>query len=68
MRDLMDIIFIRNVIIYFKMETQIELIHRLCNYIVPGGYLFLGHSEALTFFDTSMEYMEHTVYRKPMNA
>ncbi|MBN2419220.1 MAG: chemotaxis protein CheR [Deltaproteobacteria bacterium] len=47
LREAMDIIFCRNVIIYFDKKTQDDLIMRLCNYLKPDGYLFMGHSEVL---------------------
>jgi len=41
------IIFCRNVMIYFDQKTISELVHRLYHYTMPGGYLFIGHSESL---------------------
>ena len=46
-REPMDIIFCRNVIIYFDKATQDDLISRLCRYLKLDGYLFMGHSEVL---------------------
>lgn len=43
----MDVIFCRNVLIYFDMETQEKVINRLCSHLVTGGFLFTGHSETL---------------------
>lgn len=64
-REQMDIIFIRNVIIYFKAEVQEHIIRRLCNHILPGGYLFLGGSETLRHLGTNMEFMAPSIFRKP---
>jgi chemotaxis protein methyltransferase CheR len=60
----MDIIFCRNVIIYFDRETQKDLLDRVCRHLKIGGYLFMGHSEVLTGLDLPMESIAPTVYRK----
>lgn len=43
-----DIIFCRNVAIYFNQQTQAQLWQRFAGMLAPGGYLFIGHSERLT--------------------
>ncbi|MFK7882316.1 CheR family methyltransferase [Roseobacter sp.] len=47
MRGKMDVVFCRNVVIYFDQKTQNELWPRFRNILVPNGYLFLGHSERI---------------------
>jgi chemotaxis protein methyltransferase CheR len=42
-----DVIFMRNVLIYFNDETKYHVIDQLCNKLVPGGYLLIGHAENL---------------------
>ncbi len=60
----LDVIFCRNVIIYFDRNTQCALLTRLCRYIRNDGYLFLGHSETVHGFDLPLERMASTIYRK----
>ncbi len=59
-----DIIFCRNVIIYFDRETQYKLLDRFCRCLRTGGYLFLGHSESVHGFDLPLARMAATVFRK----
>ncbi|WP_025031931.1 CheR family methyltransferase [Bradyrhizobium sp. DOA9] len=42
-----DIIFCRNVLIYFERETQRKVVEQLCGHLRPGGYLLVGHSESM---------------------
>jgi chemotaxis protein methyltransferase CheR len=64
MREQIDIIFCRNVIIYFDRPTQEKLLNRLCDHLPPGGYLFMGHSETLSGLDVPLTQVFPTVYRK----
>ncbi|MEA1867513.1 MAG: protein-glutamate O-methyltransferase [Thermodesulfobacteriota bacterium] len=59
-----DVIFCRNVMIYFDKKTQNGLVNRFCDYLKQGGYLFIGHSESLTGLAHRFKYDEPTVYRK----
>jgi len=65
-RPKMDIIFCRNVVIYFDRQTQIKLFEKFYNQLVPGGYLFIGHSESLHGINERFQNVATTVYRKPM--
>jgi chemotaxis protein methyltransferase CheR len=62
--ELLDVIFCRNVIIYFERANQEQLLGRLCNSLRTGGYLFLGHSETVHGFDLPLQRVTSTVYRK----
>jgi len=65
MREPMDVIFCRNVIIYFDKPTQEKLLNRFCRHLAPGGYVFLGHSETLFGLDVPLVQAAPTIYRKP---
>jgi chemotaxis protein methyltransferase CheR len=60
----LDVVFCRNVIIYFDRATQERLISRFCRVLKPEGYLFLGHSESVHGFDLPLRRITSTVYRK----
>ena len=61
----MDIIFCRNVVIYFDRQTQRRLFEKFYDQLVPGGYLFIGHSESLHGINERFQSVATTVYRKP---
>ncbi len=60
----MDIIFCRNVVIYFDKQTQQTLMRKFHQQLKPGGFLFIGHSETLTGLDVDFKPVASTVYRK----
>ncbi len=62
--DSFDIIFCRNVMIYFDKETQDSLVNRFYECLKEKGYLFVGHSESLTGLAHQFKYIEPSVYRK----
>ncbi len=64
LRELMHTIFCRNVMIYFDRATQGQLVAKLCNVLVPGGYLFIGHSESLTGHDVPLHQRAPAVYQR----
>ena len=59
-----DIVFCRNVIIYFDKITQEKVINKLCDKVKPGGYFFLGHSESITGMQVPLEQLKPTVFKK----
>lgn len=62
--DNFDVIFCRNVLIYFDKPTQAIVLTQLCRHLREGGYLFLGHSESATGTGLPLELVTNTVYRK----
>jgi chemotaxis protein methyltransferase CheR len=61
----LDVIFCRNVMIYFDRPTQERLVNTLYRYLKPGGYLFIGHSESLQWAKHPFLSVGSTTYRKP---
>jgi len=59
-----QVIFCRNVMIYFDAETKRQLINRFYDSTAAGGYLIIGHSESITRRDTKYQYILPAVYRK----
>ena len=60
----MDIIFCRNILIYFDKETQQAVLQHLSEHLRIGGFLFLGHSETLAGFHLPLEPVGPTVFRR----
>ena len=60
----MDIVFFRNVAIYFSKAIQEKIITKICSYLKSGGYLFIGHSESLFNMDVPVEQAGAAVYRR----
>ena len=59
-----DAIFCRNVIIYFDKPTQERLFAKFCEYLKPGGFIFIGHSETLSGIDLPLRKVATSVYEK----
>lgn len=64
MRGPFDVIFCRNVVIYFDKDTQRRLFDRFADYLAPRGHLFVGHSESLFKLTDRFELIGKTIYRK----
>ncbi len=63
-----DMIFCRNVLIYFQPETKAMVIHRLLKRLAPFGYLFVGHSESLNQLSDHIRSVVPTVYVQSASA
>lgn len=59
-----DVIFLRNVMIYFNMDTKREVVARLVETLKPGGHLIVGHSESLNAVNDALATVTPSVYRK----
>ena len=59
-----DVIFCRNVVIYFDKEMQKKLFNRFADILAPNGYLFIGHSESLFGISDRFEVAGRTIYKK----
>jgi chemotaxis protein methyltransferase CheR len=60
-----DLVFLRNVMIYFNGETKRQVVRRILGHIKPGGHLFIGHSESLQELGDMLRPVVPSVYRKP---
>jgi chemotaxis protein methyltransferase CheR/two-component system chemotaxis response regulator CheB len=60
-----DIVFCRNVLIYFDKPTQRAVLQQIATHVRPGGYLIVGHSESMAGGGlTQMTQISSTVFRK----
>ena len=59
-----EVIFCRNVIIYFDRQTQVRLLDKLIGHLAPGGYFFAGHSESLQGMNLPLAPVAPAAYRK----
>lgn len=62
--EMFDVIFCRNVLIYFNRETQEQVINKLCLKLKSGGYLFIGHSESILGMNLPLEQIKPTIFRR----
>jgi chemotaxis protein methyltransferase CheR len=60
-----DVVFLRNVMIYFNDGTKRSVAARVVATIKPGGWFFVGHSETLTGLTDAVEQVAPSIYRKP---
>jgi chemotaxis protein methyltransferase CheR len=59
-----DIIFCRNVLIYFDRDIQYKILDQFCRVLKKGGYLFLGHSESINGFSLPLQPIKPTIFMK----
>lgn len=63
---LFEVIFLRNVMIYFDLPTKQRLVQRIQSMLRPGGYFFISHSESLSGMETDLKVVSPSIYRKPL--
>jgi len=59
-----DVIFLRNVLIYFDNETKKQVVERIISALKPGGYFFISHSETLSRITDKLEMVQPSIYMK----
>lgn len=63
-----DVIFLRNVMIYFDVPTKQRLVDRIQHYLRPGGYFIISHSESLNGMQSDLRMVSPSIYRKAGDA
>lgn len=59
-----DVVFCRNVLIYFDRQTQEKVINKICTRLKPGGYFFLGHSESVSGMQAPLKQVKPTIFKR----
>ncbi len=59
-----DLIFCRNVMIYFDTDTKAKLVQKFYDWTAPGGFLFIGHSESLNGISGQYNYVQPAIYQR----
>jgi len=60
-----DVVFLRNVMIYFNQETKQQVVARILSLVKPGGYFLIGHSETLNGISDAVQALAPSIYQKP---
>jgi chemotaxis protein methyltransferase CheR len=63
-KEQFDVIYCRNVLIYFDRATQEKVINKLCQHLKKGGYFFIGHSESLSGMEVPLKHIKPTIFEK----
>jgi chemotaxis protein methyltransferase CheR len=58
-----QIVFLRNVMIYFDRESREQMVNRLCRFLAPQGYLLTGHSESLSGLNVPLRCLRPSIYQ-----
>ena len=58
------VVFLRNVMIYFKDDVKYNLVQKVYDFMEPGGYLFIGQTESLDKTKMKFDYIQPSIYRK----
>ncbi len=64
LNEVNDIVFCRNVLIYFDKKTQEAVIRKQCSKLRPGGFYFLGHSESTAGLDVPLRQIKPTIFER----
>ncbi|WP_267874707.1 CheR family methyltransferase [Methylomonas albis] len=60
-----EVIFLRNVLIYFDQDTKKQVVERLITALKPGGHFIISHSESLHRVTEQLQMIKPSIYRKP---
>jgi len=60
-----DVIFLRNVLIYFDKETKLDIVRRVISALKPGGHFFISHAETLHGLPVDLRMIKPSIYQKP---
>jgi chemotaxis protein methyltransferase CheR len=60
-----DVVFLRNVMIYFNDDTKRQVVARVLSQLKPGGHFCIGHSESLNDITNTVQSLAPSIYRKP---
>jgi len=68
MRGSFDVVFCRNVMIYFDQPTRQTVVDQICGLLKPGGLLCLGHAESLAGLQSDLKLVAPAAYQKSMTT